>query len=119
MGPRWAWHYRALTHLRDRLLATEREHAAAATAAPEMTGVESADEAREELDRDVLWAELGAEKDRLLEIDAALHRIRNGTYGRCEATGKPIDPDRLRAIPWTRYCPAAAAAAEKDQRRRN
>jgi DnaK suppressor protein len=38
------------------------------------------------------------------EIDAALKRIDDGTYGICEVCGKPIGEDRLRALPWTRYC---------------
>jgi RNA polymerase-binding protein DksA len=38
------------------------------------------------------------------EIDAALKRIDDGTYGICEVCGKPIGEERLRAIPWTRYC---------------
>ncbi len=33
-------------------------------------------------------------------IDAALRRIDNGTYGVCVVSGKPIQKERLRAIPW-------------------
>jgi RNA polymerase-binding protein DksA len=40
----------------------------------------------------------------LEEVDAALARIDAGTYGICEACGKPIGPDRLAAIPWARLC---------------
>jgi RNA polymerase-binding protein DksA len=38
------------------------------------------------------------------EIDAALARIENGTYGTCEVCGKPIGAERLAAIPWARLC---------------
>lgn len=38
----------------------------------------------------------------LSEIDAALERIRNGTYGVCEKTGHPIPEARLRAFPTAR-----------------
>jgi RNA polymerase-binding transcription factor DksA len=48
------------------------------------------------------------EENSFAEVEAALQRIRNGTYGICEATGKPISLDRLRAIPWTRFCREAA-----------
>jgi RNA polymerase-binding transcription factor DksA len=34
------------------------------------------------------------------EIDAALERIDNGTYGLCRVSGKPIPKERLQAIPW-------------------
>lgn len=37
------------------------------------------------------------------EIDAALERIQNGTYGICQATGKVIAKERLEAVPHTRY----------------
>jgi DnaK suppressor protein len=38
------------------------------------------------------------------EIDAALKRLDDGTYGRCEFDGEPIPVERLRAIPWARTC---------------
>jgi DnaK suppressor protein len=40
----------------------------------------------------------------LAEIDAALKRIEDGTYGTCEVCGRPIAPERLAAIPWARLC---------------
>ena len=40
----------------------------------------------------------------LTEIDAALKRIEDGTYGTCEVCGKPISAERLAAIPWVRLC---------------
>jgi len=42
--------------------------------------------------------------DTLRQIDAALQRIEDGTYGVCEICGKPIGVERLRAIPWTTRC---------------
>ncbi len=45
------------------------------------------------------------EKDRglLREINAALAKIQNGTYGICEGTGKAIGKPRLEAQPWARH----------------
>jgi len=45
------------------------------------------------------------EKDRqmLREINAALIKIQNGTYGICEGTGKPISKERLEYQPWARF----------------
>lgn len=40
----------------------------------------------------------------LREIDEALERIDNGTYGICLGTGKAITKARLRAKPWAKYC---------------
>lgn len=36
------------------------------------------------------------------EIQFALQRIDNGTYGKCEVTGRRIEERRLLAVPWTR-----------------
>jgi DnaK suppressor protein len=40
----------------------------------------------------------------LAAIDAALGRVDAGTYGSCERCGKPIDPERLEALPWATKC---------------
>ncbi|RMA96979.1 TraR/DksA family transcriptional regulator [Hydrogenothermus marinus] len=49
------------------------------------------------------------------EIDKALERINDGTYGYCEVCGKPIEEKRLEAIPWTTLCIEHAKEAEKYQ----
>ena len=43
------------------------------------------------------------ERKTLMEIQQALTRIQNGTFGFCEGLNKPIEENRLEAIPWTRY----------------
>ena len=40
----------------------------------------------------------------LVEIEAALRRVDDGTHGLCEACGKPIGDERLEALPAARYC---------------
>ena len=40
----------------------------------------------------------------LRAIEEALARIRQGTYGVCEACKQPISRARLKAVPWTRHC---------------
>jgi len=40
----------------------------------------------------------------LVQIDAALARMDEGTYGSCELCGAPIPEGRLEARPWTAYC---------------
>ncbi|RMF72877.1 MAG: TraR/DksA family transcriptional regulator [Planctomycetota bacterium] len=54
----------------------------------------------------------------LREIDEALERIENGTYGICAATGKPIGKARLRARPWAKYCYEYVLAQETGKARR-
>ena len=38
------------------------------------------------------------------DLDAALRKVDEGTYGRCEVCGKEIEPERLEAMPGTRTC---------------
>ncbi|HLJ57903.1 MAG TPA: TraR/DksA C4-type zinc finger protein [Chthonomonadaceae bacterium] len=47
------------------------------------------------------------------EIDHALDRIADGTYGICEVTGVPIPIERLEAIPWATMTVEAASRADK------
>jgi RNA polymerase-binding transcription factor DksA len=54
----------------------------------------------------------------LKDIDDALRRLDDGTYGICEECGKPIDEARLEAVPWARYCVADQARIEKAVSRR-
>ncbi len=46
----------------------------------------------------------GAESERLIEVDEALKRIEDGTYGICEGSGKKIPKKRLEVMPTARYC---------------
>jgi DnaK suppressor protein len=49
----------------------------------------------------------------LRDIDAALKRIANGTYGTCMSCSKEIDPKRLNAQPAARMCVVCKEAFEK------
>jgi DnaK suppressor protein len=59
------------------------------------------------------------DRDRSLlgEIDDALSRMENGTYGICEETDEEIELDRLEAIPWTRLSLAGAELRENRKKR--
>lgn len=111
--PRWDWHYRALLRLRAALL---REHETRNLALREpRSDVEGdfIDEAVRHQEHDELLAELSLEEVELAEVDAALGRILDGTYGVCQVTGEAIPAARLRAVPWTRYTQRAAAGRER------
>lgn len=54
------------------------------------------------------------QEERLLaEVTAALERIEQGTFGRCEACQAPISQPRLRAVPYARHCVACARKLER------
>ena len=59
-----------------------------------------------------------SERERIIEIDAALNRIAEGTYGICELSGKAIRKARLRAKPWARMTIDTAREEERTGRRR-
>jgi RNA polymerase-binding protein DksA len=56
---------------------------------------------------------MDSERKLITEIDQALDRIEDGTYGICQGDGEPIPKLRLEAIPWARYCVACANIQEK------
>jgi hypothetical protein len=39
------------------------------------------------------------------EVEDALRRLEEGTYGRCDVCGRPLDDDQLEAMPTARLCP--------------
>ena len=43
-------------------------------------------------------------RDRLAEVEHALHKFEEGTYGSCDSCGQPIAPDRLEALPQASLC---------------
>lgn len=53
------------------------------------------------------------ESRELTQIENALERMRNGTYGLCEVTGKPIPLARLQALPYATMCIEAQREAER------
>ena len=87
-----------------------------ATALEQSDGVtDSGEESQLDVNRSTAL-DLGGRALRLIEeIDEALGRIEDGTYGQCERCGKPIDEERLKAMPTARYdeqCQAAIEAAQ-------
>ena len=52
----------------------------------------------------------------LADVEHALRRLDDGTYGTCEACGKPIEDNRLEAVPAARFCLADQAQAEREVR---
>jgi RNA polymerase-binding transcription factor DksA len=68
-------------------------------------------------DRDFALSLVANEQEALAEIEAAIQRIKAGTYGVCEHTEKPIPKERLLAVPFTRYTAEAMKQVEKTRYR--
>jgi len=75
-----------------------------ATKYPNFPGGSAEDEADEVEEYENLLSVEATLEARLKEIDAALDRIAQNAFGRCEKCGREIDADRLKAIPETRVC---------------
>ena len=72
--------------------------------------VHPADQASDGLDVEVDI--LKNEQDILRAVDEALGRFEDGTFGECQRCGRPIDMQRLDAIPFTSFCVECAAQVE-------
>jgi len=107
-----------LLELKDTLLdamrgvARDNLHAGSETSA---FGMHQADAGSDAYDRDFALSMLSKEQGSLYEIDEALKRIEDGTYGVCEICEKPIKHERLEALPFTRTTVECQADLEKRQ----
>src|ERR671928_2105626 len=63
-----------------------------------------ADTATETYDRELDYTLEENSEHVLAEIDAALKRIEDGTYGVCTNCGKQIEPERLEYLPYATLC---------------
>ncbi len=110
--------HKRLLDLKDMLLdsmsgvARGNLHAGSETSA---FGMHQADAGSDAYDRDFALSMLSKEQGSLYEIDEALKRIEDGSYGVCELCQKPIKHDRLEALPFTRYTVDCQAELEKRQ----
>ena len=79
-------------------------------------GMHQADAGSDAYDRDFALSLLSQEQDALYEIDQALKRIEQGTYGVCEMSGKHILRARLEAIPFARFTVECQSQLEKQNK---
>ena len=100
---------RGVAELRNEAL---RPVAAESTNGTGRTRVHDADVGARAADEDLAFDLLAPETEILTQVDAALDRVRCGTFGACEECGKPIAAARLAAVPYARLCIRCARAAE-------
>jgi RNA polymerase-binding transcription factor DksA len=71
-----------------------------------------ADAGSETFEREKDMAILSNLEEQITEVDAAMKRLEDGTYGTCEKCGKPIGDERLDVVPTARYCVEDQGARE-------
>ena len=103
------------------LLLQQRQQAAADLAADRAMAVRSEDGVEDigdmsesDLDRSAALELASRQSELIQEVDDALARIEEGSYGQCARCGKPLSEERLKAMPTAKYdaeCQAAIEAA--------
>jgi DnaK suppressor protein len=66
-----------------------------------------------DLDSDINYSLLQGQLERLKNIEEALRKLEEGTYGYCEECGEPIPIKRLKVLPFARYCVRCQEKIEK------
>jgi len=114
-----------LLDLRDHLidgvnfLATDNLKRSSREASGELSGysLHMADAGTDNFDREFALSLVSNEQEALYEIEEALKRLEQGTYGLCGMCEKPIRRERLMAVPFARLCVNCQSEVEKDHRR--
>jgi DnaK suppressor protein len=93
---------RLLLKKRDELLASVKGEPEALSASIQTP--DAVEFAVKTAEQDVTAVTVEIRSRMLKEIEVALERMAQGTYGECEGCGMNISPGRLKALPWARYC---------------
>ena len=99
---------RAATADRVVVLAADLAAVAAAASGSNLDDEHDPEGATVAFEREQAAAQRGQAQTRLADLDAALDRLHEGRYGRCEACGGLIADERLDTLPATRVCVACA-----------
>lgn len=78
-------------------------------------GEDYVDDAVTHYTREFLLSLSDLDRRQLQLVDEALLRVREETYGECQMCGELINPKRLQAIPWARYCVKCQEIAEREE----
>jgi DnaK suppressor protein len=97
----------------DRLAALERDHAGIVDSAGSANSDDEHDPegATIAFEREHVAALLDQTREHLSQVDAALGRLAEGTYGQCQRCGQPIAAGRLEARPTATTCITCASQA--------
>jgi DnaK suppressor protein len=104
-----------LIKLRNDLLNTIKYKSTEDLHIPSDEIVEDGDQAQTYINQNVTFGLRERELSRLREVESALSRIENGSYGLCEETDEPIERKRLEKVPWARLSIAAAEEKEREE----
>lgn len=75
--------------------------------------IDLAEDGTDAFDRQFALLLASSEHDAVFEIDEALQRMEDGTYGVCQQCFKAVEVSRLKALPFVKMCVACQSEAEK------
>ena len=105
---------RALLDMREKLLAGISESPVPEALVTQSDIGDIIDQAGDERDRELSLLLSGRDKEKLLAINEALEKLKEGTYGICEECGERIGIGRLKVMPLARYDVSCQAKLEKE-----
>ncbi|CDZ79998.1 General stress protein 16O [Candidatus Rubidus massiliensis] len=109
-----------LEQLRNQITHTLKGTTAEVKAPDEATGYSQhqADQGTDDFDRNITLEITSREFNILKQIDRALEKIKEGTYGVCDVSGKDIPYARLDAVPYATMTVQAQEELEKERARK-
>jgi DnaK suppressor protein len=108
----------ALNEKRDELLAALKNRRSGSQQGETRAGTgDEADQATEDAEVALETRLMDRDAKLLREVERALDKVKNGTYGLCEGTEEPIGYARLKLRPWTRYSVTYKEELEREQKR--
>ncbi len=118
----WSSYYNDLMTLRHSLKGAlgQRSSETLGATARESSGelsINSSDSGTETFNRDVALSMVASEQEALEEIEDAIDRIFDGTFGICQETNKPIKKARLKVVPFTRFSLEGQTLYERRKRK--
>lgn len=114
-GPKiWERYRKQLLGIRNDLLNTVKRKKEKDL--PEQEVGDEADAALRSLEREFIFEFSDTERLMIDAVEAALRKLDQGTFGRCESCAKRIPRERLKAMPYARYCVTCQVRLESPTR---
>ena len=107
----WGAIHKKLEVMRDDLMRTVRNKQELEVSGQEVG--DEADQAASSLEKEMLFELNDNERAMLDQIEGALRKLDKGNYGLCESCQKPIGRQRIKALPFARYCIACQGSSER------
>ena len=110
-----------VTHFRTILRESQRESPNGAQSREVLatdTSPDELDRIQNSYERDYAIGSLERQAARMREVQNAIHRLDEGSFGVCASCEEEIHPKRLAALPWARFCIACQEAEDRTQKTR-